>query len=307
MGHKMETRSEHKSIPQKSPNYPNMSLEEAISKARVLYDKDGKAGAPKKVGLAHLGYNTLSGPALRTLSTLRKFDLITDKDGRIIPSQRSIDLLVYPKNSERYIAALRGIALKPIVYNKLWNKYQDGFPSDASLKAELIDEYNFNPKQVDRFIADFKKTIEFAGLTIGSGSLSGEDKGDQKLKIGDYVQWESQGIVQFEAKQITGFSDDGTYAFVEGTNTGLPVGELSMANASVKESEKGRSGATFTNVRLNALNTETFILDEGQATLQLPAKLSPESCEDLKAWLELIMKKMKRTSDKKDASKAQDT
>jgi hypothetical protein len=50
------------------------------------------------------------------------------------------------------------------------------------------------------------------------------------FKPGDYVQWQSQGIDQFrEPRQITGFSPDGKYAFVEGTNTGIPVEQLTPA------------------------------------------------------------------------------
>lgn len=291
---------EHKSIPQKSPNYPNMSLDEAIGKAKILYEKDGKAGAPKKVVLAHLGYNTESGPALRTISTLRKFDLITDKDGRILPSQRAIDLLVYPKNSERYISSLRGIALKPIIYNKLWNKYQDGFPSDEALKAELIDEYNFNPKQVERFIYDFKKTVEYAGLdSKGSSSFPDGEKNDQ-LKVGDYVEWESQGVLQFEAKKITGLSDDGTHAFVEGSNAGLPIEQLSKVQGPMEPDKE--KVIHLTNVRpiqpSAGMKQDTFTLDEGQVTLQWPSQMSRESYEDFKAWLDLIAKKAKRAADK---------
>ena len=175
----MKTETEHKSAPQKSPNYPSMALDEAISEVHILYNKDGKAGAPKKVTLQHLGYKTESGPALRAISALRQFDLIIKKQGRIVPTQHAIDLLVYPNESERYLSSLRHVALKPRVYNSLWNKYPEGFPSDAALRAELIDEYNFNPKQVDGFIGDFKKTIEFAGI-----SPSEERKDEESMPEG---------------------------------------------------------------------------------------------------------------------------
>jgi len=48
------------------------------------------------------------------------------------------------------------------------------------------------------------------------------------LKIGDAVQWTSQGVDQFDSpRKITSISDDGKYAFVEGTNTGIPIEQLS--------------------------------------------------------------------------------
>ncbi len=50
------------------------------------------------------------------------------------------------------------------------------------------------------------------------------------------------------------------------------------------------------------MNTEIFTLDEGEVTLQLPAKMSPESYEDFKAWLDLIARKAKRAADRKEAT-----
>jgi hypothetical protein len=171
-------KTEHKSVPQKSPNYPSMSLDEAIAKAKTLYEKDGKVGAPKKVALEHLGYKVESGASARTISALKKFDLISDLNGRIVPTQRAIDLLVYPADSDRFKASLKHCALNPKIYRTLWAEYSNGFPSDAALKAELIDRHNFNPNQVDGFLNDFRKTIQFAGLTQDS---EGEEQIEEEM------------------------------------------------------------------------------------------------------------------------------
>jgi hypothetical protein len=37
-----------------------------------------------------------------------------------------------------------------------------------------------------------------------------------------------------------------------------------------------------------------FTLEEGEALLQWPANLSPESVTDLEDWLALVLKKLKR-------------
>ena len=48
-----------------------------------------------------------------------------------------------------------------------------------------------------------------------------------QLQVGDEVQWTNQGVDQFDKpRKITGVSDDGKYAFVEGSNTGIPIEEL---------------------------------------------------------------------------------
>ncbi len=67
-----------------------------------------------------------------------------------------------------------------------------------------------------------------------------EDDGTVYIpKVGDYVQWEPKGILQFmEPKRIVKISDDGAFAFVEGNHTGLPVSELTLEEKPAKDSAK---------------------------------------------------------------------
>jgi hypothetical protein len=48
-----------------------------------------------------------------------------------------------------------------------------------------------------------------------------------KVKLGDRVQWTSGGVDQFATpRKITRLSEDGEWAFVEGSDTGIPIAEL---------------------------------------------------------------------------------
>jgi len=52
---------------------------------------------------------------------------------------------------------------------------------------------------------------------------------NETIEVGDLVNWESQGALQFpEPKEVRGFSDDNKWAFVEGSETGLPTEELTL-------------------------------------------------------------------------------
>jgi len=58
----------------------------------------------------------------------------------------------------------------------------------------------------------------------------------EEIKIGDEVQWTSQGTDQFaEPRKIKSISEDGKYAFVEGSDTGIPVSELSVTEVKPTE------------------------------------------------------------------------
>lgn len=71
------------------------------------------------------------------------------------------------------------------------------------------------------------------------------------FKPGDYVQWESNNVLRMpEAKRLSHFSDDGNFAFLEGSTTGIPVEELIAADPLP-------SSASETDIGLGALSTET--------------------------------------------------
>ena len=175
----MEGSAEPKRAVQRSPNYPAFGLEEAVKKIKILWEKDGKVGADKDIVLKHLGYSAKSGPALRALSTLKKFDLITEKEDHIALSQRALDLVVYSRLDERHLRALREAALKPQIYQELHSKFGDGLPSDETLNAELIRRYNFNPKMVNGLLTDFRRTIEYSGLFRAEGKKQGDPSENQ--------------------------------------------------------------------------------------------------------------------------------
>lgn len=186
----MVNKTDYKKRGQRSPNYPAFNLEEAIKRANILWGKDGKAGAPKDITLRHLGYGSpKSGPALRMIATLKSFGLTEEKGGRIILTNQALDLVIYSHNDQRYIDTLKSIALKPSIYNDLYLSYDGEFPSNDTIKAELIRDYNFNKDAVDKFIEDFFETISFAGLT------------KQDLKKGfDEEKQEIKGITQLFPK-----------------------------------------------------------------------------------------------------------
>lgn len=124
--------------------------------------------------------------------------------------------------------------------------------------------------------------------------------GKEKPKIGDWVQWEHNGILGLpQSKKIVGFSDDGQFGFVEGSNTGLPISEIIPADAPDSsgrvpirtlarvEPRKNVQGAT--------MRQEVFSLTEGEVVLNWPSPLSPTSIQDLEDWLELVKRKISRS------------
>jgi hypothetical protein len=147
-------------------------LREAVDRVGRLYAADKKAGSPVDAALKHMGFSGPHGKAMVVLSALRKYGLVEDVSGRIVPTQRAIEILVLPETDRRRTQALQDSALSPEIFRELYEQYREtGIPSDETLRSELVAYKGFNPNAVTDFVADFKDSLDFAGLT-GNGELS---------------------------------------------------------------------------------------------------------------------------------------
>jgi len=149
----------------RSPNYPAVSLKEAVERVRKLWEADGKAGAPAAIAAKHIGFGSAHGQAMSVLSALKKFGLVTEANGRIIPTQHAMEIVNLPASDPRRETAIKEAALTPAIYRELIEQYQQtGLPADETLAAELTTYKAFNPNSVEGFVKDFKETLDFAGL-----------------------------------------------------------------------------------------------------------------------------------------------
>lgn len=182
-GFKMEKQNEKKErkprkLGKRSPGYPIISLDEAIQKAKTLWDKDKNNPIPLVAAYEHLGYESKGGYAARIIAALKKFELISEKQSAIKLTEDAVDLALHDQSDERYKNIVKKLALKPGIYETIFNKYNGTIPSYSTLKIELIKEHEFNPESVDNFINSFRKTIEFAGLA--KQDMEGQGKSPPK-------------------------------------------------------------------------------------------------------------------------------
>jgi hypothetical protein len=315
----------------RSPAYPGINLETAIVRAKEFYAKERRNAANVTVAVQHWGFNPSSGGAYIIVAALKSFGLLDEegsgKERKVKLSSRGLRIVLddRPESQER-MAAIKEAATSPRIHGQLWKKYRAHLPSDANLRHELIFDWKFNENTVDWFIKEYRDTIRFAQLT-DSDTISSEEQdsseveeGDERhaIKIGDYVQWESQGVLQFTApKRVTAVSDDGEYAFVEGNNTGMPTKELSSVEPPAPQVVPGLKGtvrsappAPFPPDNLRSKTTsrqDVFSLEEGTVTIQWPVALSPESFEDLSAWLDILKRKIGRSVSKPENPEGTDS
>lgn len=89
-------------------------------------------------------------------------------------------------------------------------------------------------------ITGFQKAVSSSGILSSeraspdTETIEETEKADDskekslvKVQVGDFIQWESQGALQFEKPQrVRWISDDRTHIAVDGSETGIPVQQI---------------------------------------------------------------------------------
>ncbi len=171
----VEIDSRQKRNRTRSPAYPYIPLPSALEKAAVLWQVEGRHPAAVNVAMQHWGYKEDSSTGYSCVAALKKFGLV-DHEGmgdtrqvRLSGLALSILLDKNPDSPERR-DALRAAALGPRIHAELWERYGTELPSDQSLKRFLVVERSFNEAAVDELLDEYKVTMAFAGLPVGTGA-----------------------------------------------------------------------------------------------------------------------------------------
>jgi hypothetical protein len=142
----------------RSPNYPAVSLPEAVELVAKLYQREKRSPVdPERAALAW-GYSSLSGPPRSKLSALRKYGLVDDGPQGIRVSDRALTIL-NPLDAQEKEAALRDAALEPALFRELAS-----FPgaSDENLASRLV-RVGFTEAGARLAVASFRETMSLAG------------------------------------------------------------------------------------------------------------------------------------------------
>jgi hypothetical protein len=177
-----ETPQAEKKARHRSPNYPAEGLESAIKRVKKLYDEDHEAGSTVNSAVGHMGFKRAHGDAMAVLAALKKFGLVEMRGGRVYVTKRAVNILLFP-TQERGRKSLTEAVLLPNIYRELFNRFKGtGFPSDQTLRAELIADYGFNPNAVDAFLKDFRSSLKLAGISPDTQVELPEGGSDEQLE-----------------------------------------------------------------------------------------------------------------------------
>lgn len=237
----------------RSPNYPAISLPEAIERIRKVYEKEHTHKAAPEVVAKALGYSGLNGASLSVMSALKKFGLLEEVGKDLKVSHQALTILVDPKDSAERAKFIREAAFAPALFSELQAQYGSGVPSDENLRSYLLKR-GFAPASVDAPIRSYRETIALVSDLPKEDNtpISGNDQETAMQSSSDRIADE---VAKTSGMRVPSISD-------------IPA----MGS-----------------------RRDVFSLDEGRVILEWPEKMSPESYEDFQSWIEIQLRKIKRS------------
>lgn len=234
----------------RSPADPGTNLEEAFSKAKDLYDKEGKYPVPMASAFKAWGYGAKSSGAREVRAALKYFGLIIvegeNEVGKVKLTNNALRILLDEREGQtEKKSIIRDLALTPLISRRLYEQFPEGIKSVAAAEHYLIFEQSYNETAAREVVETFLATASYARL-FEPGTMadisSGTARDDQShryglIEVGDFVNAEIDGKLVFEQPTRVRAIHDG-WVFVEGSEAGVPMKQVELV-------EKGTAPSAF--------------------------------------------------------------
>ena len=247
---------------ERSPSFPFISLPRAIERIQS-FDANHKRNATRVVVAAQTWhYGPKSSGALQTIAALKAYGLLEDvggSDDKKVQLTELANRILRNSRPGARAQAIRDAALRPRLIGEYVTRWCPDRPSDTHRVSELHLDRRFTEEAARTFIKVFDETVSFAAL-----DRSGEHADSDPDKL-----LENDGIG-------VGAEDDGI----------LP--------ACPPADRASRSDQTDSTAK-RLTDRATFPLPEGLVQLEVPGQLSQASYEDLAAWMEVMLRRIKRS------------
>jgi hypothetical protein len=242
----------------RSPEYPAIGLLEAIERVEAVYNRGVYRSPLTKQSFAeHMGYKSLSGASLPVLSALGKFGLIEGRGDDTRISELAVNIIAHQPGSPERGKAIRDAAAKPELFAELDRRTQGGKTTDQAIRSYLLTR-GFIPPAADAAIRAYRETKTLVGA--------------------ESDVYESPGFEPDEAGK------DGQEGEREADQSRAPRSDP-IERPQLQRRLPVSAGS----------KQDVFSLPEGEVVLQWPEPLSPESYEDFESWLNLVLRKVKRS------------
>jgi hypothetical protein len=143
---------------QRSPNYPQISLPDAIERIRGVYKSLGTSRASEGQILSLLGYKARSGTSQGVLSALRKYGLLEGKRDSFKITHNAIMILERQPHHPDYVEAITSAAFAPPLFSEIRENLGDKQFTDEDLRIYLVKR-GFSKRALDEVIRSYRETM----------------------------------------------------------------------------------------------------------------------------------------------------
>jgi hypothetical protein len=252
----------------RSPAYPYINLETAIKRVREFYDKETRNPAPLKVAVKHWGYEEKSSGGLQTAAALISFGLMKDegtgKERKLKLTERALQILLDRRpDSEQRANAIRDAALSPKIHQQLWRRFANTDVSEDTVEHFLILELK----------PAFNPSVAKAVIKEYRDTIA-------------FAKPDESAIVPLVGGDLDAEIQEDSEVSNKGGDSSRDAGQGNRNPAS----------------KNSTMREDVFSLTEGKVVFQWPTPLSADSIADLKDWLEILQRKIARSTEPKDAA-----
>lgn len=302
----------------RGPAYPYVNLERAVEKASIIAEKGAaRQKMPPETFYKLWGMGAKSSGSRQTMAALNYYDLVEyvgrGNDRKVQLTELALRIVLDKQpNSNARRDAIQRAALEPQIFRELHDRYAPFLPDDVVIETFLKLERSFSDDAAQATIRHFRDTMSFAGLDKPTAEPEENDSPDGEddvsfgdARVGDLIDWEANGTIGNEKPmRVMGVSEDRAWVFVSESKTGLPMEQVIVKErgappvatppANPFSGVVPPTADVAVDVAKEGFRSEKFDADEGVITISWPSNLSPQSVEDMQAWVELLMKRIER-------------
>jgi hypothetical protein len=289
--------------------FPFINLAKALERAKAIYENDkGGKGLKMPVAFAAWSYSDKSSGGFQTVAALKSYGLLADegsKDDRAVKLTPEARQYFQTEIDEDKSRLLSRFASRPTLMAHLLDHWDGGLVDDPVARTYLKTGIGLNEQSARSALGIYKDNLS---LIIGKGSskvTEEEPKRDKEegnglgktppavplnqpleVKVGDRVQWVSQGMEQFDlprpVTEVIRHPERGWFVSVRGEKGAVPMEQIEVmergsGQADVKRADPITEGKPEQPI-------EVFLTAQGR--LQITADVDTEGVETLIKMLE---------------------
>lgn len=169
----------------RSPNYPQVELQDAVDLVRTIFDNETQNFAPREVVAELLGYSSVNGASEKKVSALTAYGLLDRNSDRELRVSDLAMKVLHPEDEREEAEALAEAARTPNLFQEINEKWSENQPSDANLRSYLIRR-GFNQNSVDQVIKVYRSAMRLANVESDlHDAPENEDTGTAILPLSD--------------------------------------------------------------------------------------------------------------------------